>query len=585
LKNVLHILLFQLIFSSLSGQQLYLRGEVRDESGNILQNVNIQLLSTGYSYHTGNYGTFGIPTTKKNDTLLFSFQGFQQQKVIINSEKYISVILKLLPSSTTNINQQKLVSLTRDLSTETQKKWFTGDETYTSLVENNFIDARKNSSTAIALNIDRASYSNVRRFINLGLKVPTDAVRIEEMLNNFSFGYNQPDGNDVFKFNSAIGSCPWNKNNQLLFLNVCSKKLNLDSLPPTHLVFLIDISSSMGMPNRLSLLKSAFHMLVLNLRAKDTISIVIYGAAVGVMLFPTGGNEKEKIYKAIDELSPGGSTPGEAGIKLAYQVAKNHFIKGGNNRIILATDGDFNVGLQTEQELDELISRHRELGIYLTCLGVGMGNYKDSKIQTLARKGNGNFAYIDSFREAEKILMKEFTKTLYTVADDVYMNVKFNADYINKYRLIGFDNKIEALNDSSLVIEGGEIGSGNSTILAFEIEPIKTMNINDGSKNFAEIYMHYRLPLDTAQYTITDHFPYYPVSFNELDPKYRFATSIMMFGQLLKNSTFSKNISWSDTESIARGAIDPADVNQNQFVELLIKARLLYTKPQKRKNN
>jgi Ca-activated chloride channel family protein len=302
------------------------------------------------------------------------------------------------------------------------------------------------------------------------------------------------------------------------------------------------------------------------------------------MLFPTGGNEKEKIYKAIDELTPGGSTPGEAGIKLAYQVAKNHFIKGGNNRIILATDGDFNVGLQTEQELDELISRHRDLGIYLTCLGVGMGNYKDSKIQTLARKGNGNFAYIDSFREAEKILMKEFTKTLYTVADDVFMNVKFNPEYVKKYRLIGFDNKIEALSDSASVIEGGEIGSGNSMIVAFEIEPNNSTE-KSSSKNIAEINLRYRIPLDTVQREVNEYFSNSPVSFTELESKYRFATSIMMLGQLLKNSNFAKNISWNDTESIAKQAIDPADINQSQFVELISKARLLYTKPKKKKSN
>jgi Ca-activated chloride channel family protein len=574
----------QLIVSSLFGQQFYLRGEVRDESGNILQNVNIQLLSTGYSYRTGDHGSFGIPTTKEIDTLLFSFRGYQKEKVIVHAEKYVYVILKLLPAVNTNINLSKLSSLTKDLSKETQKNWFNGNETYTSLVENNFIETKKYPATGVALNIDKASYSNVRRFINMGLVVPTDAIRIEEMLNNFNFGYDQPVGNDLFRIKTSLGSCPWNKSNQLFFINVFSKKLNLDSLPPTNLVFLIDISTSMSMPNRLPLLKSAFHMLVMNLREKDTISIVIYGGAVGVMLFPTGGNEKEKIYKAIDELTPGGSTPGEAGIKLAYQVAKKQFIKGGNNRIILATDGDFNVGLKTEDELDELISRHKDLGIYLTCLGVGMGNYKDSKIQTLARKGNGNFAYIDTFQEAEKVLMKEFTKTLYTIADDVYMNVTFNPELVKKYRLLGFDNKIETLIDSASYIEGGEIGSGNSMIIAFEIEPNILTAMNSSSGKFAGLNLRYKLPLDSVQHELKEEFPFTLVSFKELEPKYRFASSVIMFGLLLKHSPFAKRFSWSDAESYAKEAADPDDINQIQFVELVKNARILYTKTKKKKD-
>ena len=276
---------------------------------------------------------------------------------------------------------------------------------------------------------------------------------------------------------TTLSSCPWNADNQLFYINLSSKKLNLDTLPPSNLVFLIDISGSMDMPNRLPLLKSAFRFLVNNLRDKDSVAIVVYGGTIGTMLNTTSGGEKEKILKAIDELVPGGSTPGESGIKLAYSVARNHFIKGGNNRVILATDGDFNVGLKTEEELDELITQQRESGIYLTCLGVGMGNYKDSKIQTLAKKGNGNFAYLDNFKEAEKVLLTEFTQTLYAVADDVYMNVEFNPEYVKEYRLIGFDNKVGALKDSLSIIEGGEIGSGHSMVAMFEIVPT---DINKG---------------------------------------------------------------------------------------------------------
>ena len=437
MKTFAHIALMLLIALPIHAQQFYLRGEVRDEGGNLLQNVNIRQFSTGYLFRTGNSGSFGIPSAKGADTLLFSYEGYQREQVVAKADKYLTLHLKLLPAIVSSNKKSKLASLTQDLSRENQKKWYSGDETYASIIENNFVEAKHYPTTGIALNIDRASYSNIRRFINLNLEVPPDAVRIDEMLNYFNLNYERPAENSLFKIKTTLTSCPWSKDNQLFFVNVFSQKLNLESLPPSNLVFLVDISGSMDMPNRLPLLKSAFKMLATNLRQKDTVSIVVYGGAVGVLLFPTAGNEKEKIIKAIEEMQPGGSTPGESGIKLAYSVAKKHLIPGGNNRIILATDGDFNVGVQTEQELDELISRHRESGIYLTCLGVGMGNYKDSKIQTLSRKGNGNFAYVDNFQEAEKIIMKEFTQTLYTIADDARMYITFDPSLVKQNRYKG----------------------------------------------------------------------------------------------------------------------------------------------------
>ncbi len=585
LKAIVHIVFMLLIALPFSGQQFYLRGEVRDETGNLLSKVNIHQRSTGVYYFSSNNGYFGFPSSKESDTLFFSFPGYQEEKIAVKANKFTVVQLKLLPSVSSSVKRGKLASLTKDLSREREKSFVVSNETYANLVENNFIEAKKYPSTSLALNIDRASYSNVRRFINLDMNVPPDAVRIEEMLNYFNFGYQPPDDNSVFNIKTRLTSCPWNKDNLLFFVNVFSKKINLDSLPPTHLIFLIDISGSMDMPNRLPMLKSAFHMLAMNLREKDTVSIVVYGGAVGVMLFPTSGNEKEKICKAIDELQPGGSTPGESGIKLAYQIAKKHANRNGNTRIILATDGDFNVGVQTEQELDELISRHREAGIYLTCLGVGMGNYKDSKIQTLARKGNGNFAYADTYQEAEKVLMKEFTQTLYTVADDVSMNVRFDPTLVKQYRLIGFDNKLGALADSLSVLEGGEIGSGQSLIAAFEIEPIFAAGENVYSEKFADIILSYKLPADPAQQVSKKQFAYDPVYFKELEPMYRFAASVIMFGSLLKSSPYTKEIGWGDVLYHAGEAANPTDASQSQFVELVYKAKNFYTRSKKKKKN
>jgi Ca-activated chloride channel family protein len=473
------------------------------------------------------------------------------------------------------------------LGKEEQKSWFMGDETYASILENRFVNAKKFPNTGMSLNVDRASYSNIRRFISLNSMVPPDAVRIEEMLNYFNLNYHEPAENDLFYISTTLSSCPWNPDNQLFYINLSSRKLNLDTLPASHLVFLIDVSGSMDMPNRLPLIKSAFRLLVNNLRDKDSVSIVVYGGTTGVMLTTTSGCEKEKIIRAIDELEPGGFTPGEAGIRLAYRMAQKHFIKGGNNRVILATDGDFNVGMQTEAELDELISQHRESGIYLTCLGVGMGNYKDSKIQTLAQNGNGNFAYLDNYKEAEKVLLKEFTKTLYAVADNAYMNVDFNPEYVKEYRLVGFDNKVGALRDTLSVIEGGEIGSGHSMMAMFEIVPTE---INKGAikdnfmtGKFAEIKLKYHLPNDTKECNFSHQSLFEFISSTDLDKSYHFSSAVAMFGSLLRSSPFVKDIGWNDIASLAESSSGKDDLLQKEFLLLVQEAKKLYSKVKKKK--
>jgi Ca-activated chloride channel family protein len=587
LKALCHILFFLLVSSSVFAQQFYIRGEVKDEAGNVLQNVTILQKNTGYVFRSGTSGTFGIVANQQIDTFSFSLEGYYKETVVVNADNYVNVKLKLMPASVSNLHRDKLSSLTKDLGKDEQKTWFTGDETYASILENHFVNAQKFPVTGMSLDVDRASYSNIRRFITLNSIVPPDAVRIEEMLNYFNLEYNEPVGNDIFNIKTMLSSCPWNTDNELFYVNLSSRKLNLDTLPPSNLVFLIDISGSMDMPNRLPLLKSAFRLLVNNLRDKDSVAIVVYGGTVGTMLNTTSGGEKEKILKIIDELTPGGSTPGESGVKLAYSVARNHFIKGGNNRVILATDGDFNVGVKTEDELDDLISQQRESGVYLTCLGVGMGNYKDSKIQRLAKKGNGNFAYLDNFKEAEKVLLKEFTQTLYAVADDVYMNVEFNPDYVKEYRLIGFDNKVGSLRDSLSAIEGGEIGSGHSMIALFEISPTK-LNVdviadNDTTGKFAGIKLQFRHPNDAkqCQFNYTSHFNFVP--FTELDSIYQFSAAVAMFGSLLRVSPFSKNIGWNDVINLAVESAGSNDLLQKEFVTIVQQAKSLYSKAKKKK--
>jgi Ca-activated chloride channel family protein len=589
LKTVCHIILWLLISSAASGQQFYLRGEVRDEAGNPLQNVSILLHATGNVYHTGPYGSFGILTNRNRDTLTVWLDGYQKQKLVASPENFISVRMKLTASSITSVKTGKLASLTKGLGLESQKQWFTGDETYASIIENKFINANKSSSTTISLNTDRASYSNIRRFINTNTFVPPDAVRIEEMLNYFNDTYSEPEEGNLFKIRSIITGCPWNPENQLLFVNINSKKLDLEKLPPSNFVFLIDVSGSMDLPNRLPLLQSAFRMLVNNLRVKDTVSIVVYGGVVGLKLNGVSGGEKEKILKAIDELTPGGFTPGESGIKIAYSIAQSHYIEGGNNRVILATDGDFNVGVKKEEELDELISLRRQSGIYLTCLGVGMGNYKDSKIQTLARKGNGNFAYLDGFPEAEKVLMTEFTQTLYAVADDVFMDIELNKDYVKQYRLIGFDNKVGPLNDSSAKIEGGEVGSGQSMMAVFEVAPT-AYNVDAVKRNFspgkiADVKINYRLPNDSLQQQFSSSIPLLYSDFNSIDKSFQFSTAVIMFGSLLRSSPYTKNIGWNDVLKLASESSNDEYIFQKEFVNIVQLAKTLYSKKNKKKKD
>lgn len=565
--------------------QYYLRGQVRDEGGNILQNAAIYLHSNGYYYYSTTEGTFSITSEKRFDSLTVSHDGYLKQTFVVDANSTIDIKLKK-SSFAKNTSVNKLVSLTQNLKRETQQQWFTGDETYASLVENQFINATAYPRTGLTLNIDKASYSNVRRFLSMSAPVPPDAVRVEEMLNYFNFNYKEPPNNKTFEIDATLTDCPWNKENQLLFAQITSKRLKLDSLPQTHLVFLIDISGSMDMPNRLPLLKEGFKSLVKNLRSQDSVSIVVYGGTVGVILPTTGGNEKDTILKTIDSLQPGGSTPGESGIKLAYSVARNHFIKNGNNRIILATDGDFNVGLKTDEELDEMITVQRQYGIYLTCLGIGMGNYKDSKIQTLAKKGHGNFAYIDSYYEAEKVLLTEYMQTLYTVADDAYLDVQFDPEYVKQYRVIGFDNKVGAIKDVQATIEGGDIGSGYSSLIAFEITPTqknKWMGENKYPIYPVSFDLRYRISSDTVRILHLNENPeVYFIPFKDLPKCHQFASAVVMFGSLLRKSKFVKDISWNDVLQVATSSAAPDSYSQKEFVSLVQIAKNIYSKKTKK---
>jgi Ca-activated chloride channel homolog len=576
LKIAIAILLC-LIASFITHAQFYLRGEIRDEKNNPLTNARIILHSTGLLYSSGSRGAFGIMTSKNIDSITVSLDGYLPASVKLETAKYQAITLKTLYAAAT-VQKNRLMSVTRNLKPEDRSNWTVAGETYSSLLENEFIVAKRYPETGFSLNTDKASYSNIRRFLNMNSTVPPDAVRTEELLNYFNYDYIKPPNDSIFGFTSYISECPWNPESQLLSLHISARKLEPEKIPPSNLVFLIDISGSMDMPNRLPLLKSAFKLLVNNLRDTDTVTIVVYGSTVGVWMQPTSGKEKEKIRKSIEELYPGGATPGESGIRTAYAMAKRAFIKEGNNRVILATDGDFNIGQASEEELEKMITQHQQWGIYLTCLGVGMGNYKDSKLEILAKKGNGNFAYLDNEQEAEKVLVKELTQTLYSVADDALFNIWFNPAVVKEYRLVGYDNKRKALVDSVSEVEGGEVGSGHATIALFEI----SLAYETGRSVFyekdglAKVTVNYRLPGDSVKLTAAYTCPYITTEFNDMPACYRFASSVAMFSSILKESKYVKRINWNDVLRIADASLNTSDVAQKEFITIVEKARKVY---------
>jgi Ca-activated chloride channel family protein len=345
-------------------------------------------------------------------------------------------------------------------------------EEYESFEENRFENPATAPLSTFSIDVDNASYTNIRRFINNGETVPKDAVRVEEMINFFKYSYAQPTGKDPFAINTEYSDCPWNPQHKLLKIGLQGKDIPQAELPASNFVFLIDVSGSMDAQNKLPLLKESMKILVKQMRAKDRIAIIVYAGAAGMVLPSTRGSEKAAIIAALDKLNAGGSTAGGAGIELAYKTAQEYFIKGGNNRVILATDGDFNVGASSDKDMQTLIEEKRKSGVFLTCLGYGMGNYKDSKLETLSDKGNGNYAYIDNMDEADRFLDKEFRGSMYAIAKDVKIQIEFNPNHVQAYRLIGYENrKLRNEDFTNDAIDAGELGSGHTVTALYEIIP------------------------------------------------------------------------------------------------------------------
>jgi Ca-activated chloride channel family protein len=559
-----------LTISVLAFSQNLVKGEVKNQEGKRLKHVSIYVQSSHSTYYTELDGKFELLTKNNIDTITLSFPGYQTAKLIVNAPSAQSIILKKITART------QFNFLSGNNLDEIEVSLY-GKESYSSMIENPEISTSKSPSVSFTVNTNRASYSNLRRFINMNSRVPEDAIRIEEMLNYFNFNHIEPANNELFATSAIFSNCPWNDSHQLMFLNISARKLDLSKVPPGNFVLLIDVSGSMDLPNKLPLVKSGLHLLIKNLRNIDTVSLVTYGNTANIVFEGVSGNQKDSLQKAIENLSAEGSTPGEAGLRMAYKVAKRRLTTGGNNRIILATDGDFNVGVSTEKELEELIEQQGETGIHLTCLGVGIGNYKDSKLSVLALKGRGNFAYIDNEEEAEKVFVTELTQTFFAVAEDVYLTVQFDSSVVKEFRLIGYDNK-NGMAESLSEIGGGEIGSGHSILALFEIATVKEFKNN---QQVAFLTINYRIPDSPIIQKQLFGFVYKFVPYNNLEPGVKKAINVTMLGMKLKSSKYAKKISWLYIERNGEECFKETTPTDEQYLSLIHQVRKIYKRKPK----
>jgi Ca-activated chloride channel family protein len=671
MKTLLSIIAFMLVTAMGPATQVVIKGTVTDGSGSPLAGVVVMVRGTSNTTMTATDGSYAITVGPEAKVLVFSLRGMKQLEEPIAGRTVINVIMETDNSLKTD-NQ---VSPVRDKETRKDHKPVNDDvyvvamdevalesapaiaydrssqamggvnakaswhhqpytepntESYAGFSENGYRDPLREPYSTFSIDVDNASYSNVRRFINLGQEVPADAVRIEEMINYFRYDYPKPAGEHPFSVYTEAGICPWNSNHYLLHVGLRGKDIDRGELPPSNLVFLIDVSGSMDYPNKLPLLKSAFGMLVNELREQDRVAMVVYAGAAGVVLESTPGNRKETIMQALDNLQAGGSTAGGAGLMLAYKIAEKNFLKGGNNRIILATDGDFNVGVSDNKSMEQLVEEKRGLGIYMTVLGFGMGNIKDDKMEIIADKGNGNYAYIDNIQEARRVLVQEFGGTLFTIARDVKFQIEFNPAYVKAYRLVGYENRLLAdqdFNDDTK--DAGEMGAGHTVTALYEIipagsdetgipsvDPLRYQGSRGGASSAGNEYNYSRMPVAKDRRTGGDDEANVPgnresarngnarlndaprelcnIKLRYKDPdaltsklfsktvgtdikkagettdRYRFSAAVAAFGMILRNSKYRGTATRADVVSLASGArgADP-DGYRAEFIRLV----------------
>ena len=583
---------------NVNAETFIVKGKVTDAAdGSGIIGCTVQVKGTTRSTITNVDGEYTI-RADKGEKLVFSYIGYEKQEAEVKSER-LNIRLKtssqvLEECVVVGYGTQKMVSLCGAVGHVTpgimaSRMYADGmnAEEYKEIAENNFKTVSESPLSTFSIDVDAASYSNMRRYINKGELPPADAIRTEELINYFSYDYPQPTGNDPVKITTEVGACPWNVKHRLVRIGLKAKEIPTDKLPVSNLVFLIDVSGSMYGPQRLGLVQSSLKLLVNNLRDEDRVAIVVYSGSAGEKLPSTSGSDKQKIREAIDELSAGGSTAGGAGIKLAYKMAKQNFVKGGNNRIILCTDGDFNVGVSSDEGLEKLIEQERKSGVFLTVLGYGMGNYKDSKMQVLAEKGNGNHAYIDNLQEANRVLVNEFGATMHTVAKDVKLQIEFNPSQVQAYRLIGYESRLlkdEDFNNDAK--DAGEMGAGHTVTAFYEVVPAGIKSdftgkvddlkyqktkpapaVTNNSKELLTVKLRYKAPDGNTSKKIEQ--PLIDDKKEKVSSDFRFASAVAMFGQLLRDSDFKGDATYDKVISLAKTSLDNDEKGyRREFIRL-----------------
>jgi Ca-activated chloride channel family protein len=469
-------------------------------------------------------------------------------------------------------------------------------EEYSRINENEFKNTKQNPISTFSIDVDTASYSNARRFLMNSQKPPKDAIRIEEFINYFTYDYPKPKGKHPFSIITEISGCPWNKSHKLVHIGIQGKNLNYDDLKPSNLILLIDSSGSMSAPNKLPLLKQSLKLMLDELDDRDKIAIVAYAGSAGLVLPSTPASQKEAIIESLNQLHAGGSTAGGQGIKLAYQVAKESLIKNGNNRVILCTDGDFNVGVSSSGDLVRLIEEKRKDDIYLTICGFGMGNYKDSRMEEISNAGNGNYFYIDNIKEARKVFVKEMRATLFTIAKDVKIQVEFNPLKVKAFRLVGYENRKLANEDfDDDKKDAGELGAGHTVTALYELIPtdsdseekVKTSGqlkyqestIKTYAKNTQEamtIKFRYKPPKLNKSILIETPVTDKDTPLEKTSDNFRFSSAVAGFGMLLRDSAFKGTLTYKDILDMAKGAKGKdKEGYRTEFIELVKTCTLL----------
>ena len=605
LQRIGMILFMTGFFFSVWAQEMEVSGTVYDAQGKSpLIGVTVMVKGTQKGTVTDINGRYRIKAEKGN-TLTFSYIGYLIQEIKVKKLQ-LDVYLKQDEATLDEVvvvafGTQKKNAVAGSVMRVADQSYYlpsvifpypreVNTEEYEAFKENRFLSAIQHPLSTFSLDVDGASYSNIRRMINQGQMPSKDVVRVEEIVNYFNYDYPQPSDGYPVRIVTETAVCPWNKKHNMVRIGVKAKEIPSETLPVSNFVFLLDVSGSMFSANKLPLVKASMKLLVNNLRPKDRVAIVTYAGAAGEVLPSTSASDKQKIMEALDNLQAGGSTAGGAGIQLAYKIAEKNLVKGGNNRVILCTDGDFNVGVSSPTELESLIESKRKSGVFLTVLGYGMGNYKDNKLQTLAQKGNGNHAYIDNLQEANKVLVNEFGGTMYAVAKDVKLQVEFNPNFVNAYRLIGYETRLledEDFNDDTR--DAGELGAGHTVTALYEIVPVG-VNVPVGSvdklkyqqtkndvslpkfadsKELLTVKLRYKEPDKDVSRKLE-----VPVLANRMNlnasQDFNFAMAAAMFGQLLRDSDFKGDAEYSDVIRLARKGLgnDPNGY-RHEFIRLV----------------